>query len=137
MRIILPGMVIALVIAASAGAVDDDVAVSKMALITVDGSVEIDAAPAKVWSALTDADKVVVIYVDAGKELRLAHVPDSGSYLCQARFTVSGQGTHTLVHVTEQYSDALDVPTDRDTAMISKQMIAKYLGELKVLAEKK
>jgi uncharacterized protein YndB with AHSA1/START domain len=165
-------MVIALVIAASAGAVDDDVAVSKMALITVDGSVEIDAAPAKVWSALTDADKVqswcpmwkqvpagmkslgtlgqaiafedeygnagksVVIYVDAGKELRLAHVPDSGSYLCQARFTVSGQGTHTLVHVTEQYSDALDVPTDRDTA-ISKQMIAKYLGELKVLAEKK
>jgi len=136
MRIILPGMVIALVIAASAGAVDDDVAVSKMALITVDGSVEIDAAPAKVWSALTDADKVVVIYVDAGKELRLAHVPDSGSYLCQARFTVSGQGTHTLVHVTEQYSDALDVPTDRDTA-ISKQMIAKYLGELKVLAEKK
>ena len=153
--------------------VADNVSVSKMALVTVDGTIEIGAPPATVWSALTDADKVqswcpiwtqppmgakslatmgamvafkdeygntgrsVVIYVDPAKELRIAHVPDNGSYVCQVKFLLEGKGGATVVKVTEQYSDAMDVPTDRDTALTTKNGIAKSLTDLKAMAEKK
>lgn len=145
--------------------------VSKMALITIEGSMQINAAPAAVWSALTDADKVqqwcpywkdaaaaqplskvgqtikytdnwgnvgksVVIYAKASEELRLAHVPDDGSYVCQAKFVLQPKGSATVVAVTEQYSDALDVPTDRDTAAQAKKEIEGYMAALKTIAEK-
>ena len=167
------GLAALLVLAATAAMGTGGVSVSKMALVTIDGSVEIGAPPAEVWSALTDGDKVqswcpmwkkapvatrslaslgasiafqdeygnagksVVIYVEPAKELRVAHVPDNGSYLCQAKFVLEGKGSGTVVKVTEQYSDALEVPTDRDTATTTKNAIAKYLGDLKALAEKK
>jgi uncharacterized protein YndB with AHSA1/START domain len=149
-----------------------NVSVSKLALVTIDGAVEVSAPSAKVWSALTDADKAkswcplwkkapaapkslatlganiafedeygnagksVVIFVEPGRELRLAHAPDNGSYLCQARFVLEEKGGVTVVRVTEQYSDALDVPTDRDTAASTRQAIAAYLADLKTQAEK-
>jgi uncharacterized protein YndB with AHSA1/START domain len=169
-------MVLLILVCLAAGVtvvVADDVTVSKMALMTFNGATEIAAPPAKVWSALTDADKVqswcpmwtqppmgakslasmgatvafkdeygntgksVVIYVDPTKELRLAHVPDNGSYVCQVKFILEGKGGATVVKVTEQYSDAMDVPTDRDTALTTKNEIAKSLSDLKVMAEKK
>jgi uncharacterized protein YndB with AHSA1/START domain len=151
----------------------DAVSVSKMALVTVDGSIEVGAPAARVWAALTDADKVrswcplwrkapavarplttlgasiafedeygntgksVVIFVDPAHELRVAHVPDNGSYLCQTKFVLSGKGSATVIRATEQYSDALDVPTDRDTAVSTRNEIAQYLNDLKAISEKK
>ncbi|HET6349684.1 MAG TPA: SRPBCC domain-containing protein [Candidatus Krumholzibacteria bacterium] len=158
---------------ATAALAADNVSVSKMALVTMDGSVDIAASPAKVWSTLTDADKIqswcpmwkeppkggaslaslgnavsftddygnpgksVVVYVDAMKELRIAHVPDNGSYVCQVKFNLEGKGNTTTVKVTEQYSDDMNVPLDKDTALQTKTEIAKYLANLKTEAEKK
>lgn len=148
-----------------------NLAVSKLALMTFEGKMEIKAPPAQVWAALTDADKVqswcpywktakltqplssvgqsvtytdswgnggksVVIYVDKGKELRVAHVPNDGSYVCQAKFQLEPKGATTVVAVTEQYSDKLEVPVDKDTAAQTKAEIAKYMAALKTLAEK-
>ncbi len=149
----------------------DDVAVSKMALMTFEGAAQINAPAAKVWTALTDKDKAmswcpmwknakspqpltkvgntmefvddwknagksVVIYVDAGKELRIAHVPDNGSYMCQAKIVLTPDGNTTHVKVTEQYSDAFDAPTDKDTAAMTQKEIAAMLAALKGAAEK-
>lgn len=150
---------------------DDGVAVSKMALITCEGSTQIDATPSVVWTALTDADmaqqwcpywkdaeathaltkvgqtisytdnwgntgKSVVIYAKPNQELRVAHVPDDGSYVCQTKFVLQPNGENTAVTVTEQYSDNLDVPTDRDTAAQVKKEIESYIASLKAVAEK-
>lgn len=144
--------------------------VSKMALITIRASVEIDAPIDDVWTTLTQTDLAhswypgwknaggttalnrvgstirfddgygnsglsVVLYVDPGAELRVAHAPDNGSYLCQVRFKLSQRPGKTVVEVTEQYSDDINVPTDRDTAQMTKQEIEGYLGVLKALAE--
>jgi uncharacterized protein YndB with AHSA1/START domain len=169
---ILPPWLLIFLVAATAFAADN-VSVSKMALMNVDGSIDIAASPAKVWAALTDADKVqswcpiwtqpptggkslatvgntvmfkdeygntgksVVLYVDAMKELRIAHVPDNGSYVCQAKFILEGKGNATTVTVKEQYSDDMNVPVDRDTALKTKNGIAKSLADLKAMAEKK
>ena len=145
--------------------------VSKLALMTFQGGIEIKAAPSSVWAALTEPDKVqqwcpywktgkitqplsmvgqtvtytdnwgsvgksVVIFANKNTELRLANVPDDGSYVCQTRYILQAKGPNTLVTVTEQYSDKLDVPTDRDTAVQVKQEIEKYLPILKMVAEK-
>jgi uncharacterized protein YndB with AHSA1/START domain len=79
--------------------------------------------------------KSVVIFVDAGKELRVAHVPDNGSYLCQTRFVIAPGAQGTVVHVTEQYSDAMDVPTDADTATQTQKSMEDTLASLKKIAE--
>jgi uncharacterized protein YndB with AHSA1/START domain len=172
MRKVLLVLLLGVIVAATSFAADN-VTVSKMALVTVDGSIDIAAPPAKVWAALTDADKVqswcpiwtqppaggkslatlgntvmfkdeygntgksVVLYVDPMKELRFAHVPDNGSYVCETKFILEGKGNATTVKVKEQYSDDMAVPVDRDTALKTKNGIAKSLADLKMLAEKK
>ncbi len=149
-----------------------NVAISKMALMTFTGSTEVKAAPAQVWAALTEIDKMkawypgwknvaamtkpltavgqmldyndewnnagktVVIYLAKNQELRLAHVPNDGSYVCQLKFKLEPKGASTLVTAVDQYSDALDVPTDKDTALIAKNGMMKYLAALKAVAEK-
>lgn len=77
----------------------------------------------------------VVVFAAAPKELRIAHVPDNGSYLCQTTIALTAQGRTTSLAVTEQYSDQLDVPVDRDTAAATRDGIRGYLAELKRLAE--
>ncbi|HEX5131119.1 MAG TPA: SRPBCC domain-containing protein [Candidatus Krumholzibacteria bacterium] len=97
----------------------------------------------KVGNTITFVDdwqnvgKSVVIFVDPNKELRLAHVPDDGSYVCQLRVVLTPAEGGTRVHVTEQYSDALDAPTDKDTAAKTQAEIAGYVAALKAAAEKK
>jgi len=148
-----------------------EIEVAKQALMTFDGTVRVNAPAAKVWAAMTDADKAVswcplwknadgaeslttlgasiafldewenpgrsvVVYVDPERELRLAHVPDDGSYVCQVRLQLTPAGDATDVHVTEQYSDALDAPVDKDTAAMMKTEIAGFLGDLRLVAEK-
>lgn len=149
-----------------------NVTVAKMALMTFTGSVEIKAAPAQVWAALTEinkmkawypgwknvaatakpissvgqtldyvdewnnAGKTVVIYLAQNQELRLAHTPNDGSYVCQLKFKLEPKGAATLVTAVDQYSDALDVPVDKDTALLAKNGMMKYLAALKAVAEK-
>jgi uncharacterized protein YndB with AHSA1/START domain len=84
-----------------------------------------------------NSGKSVVLFSDPAKELRLAHVPDNGSYVCQTRITLAPDGTGTRVHLTEQYSDALDVPVDKDTAAKTKTELEASLAALKTLVEKK
>ena len=166
-----PGSWAALVVLAASLAHAGEIAVSKQALMTFEGAVRIAAPPAKVWQAMTDADKAVswcplwknaesaealtrlgasvdfldqwenpgrsvVVFVDAERELRLAHVPNDGSYVCQVKLQLTPAGEATDVHVTEQYSDALDAPVDKDTAAEMKKEIAGYLEDLRLLAEK-
>jgi uncharacterized protein YndB with AHSA1/START domain len=77
----------------------------------------------------------VVLFVDPHHELRIAHVPDNGTYLCQVKVRLTARAGKTLVEVTEQYSDDIDVPLDKDTAEMTRQEVAKYLAVLKKLAE--
>jgi uncharacterized protein YndB with AHSA1/START domain len=153
-------------------ALGQTVTVSKMALMTFTGTMEVKAAPAHVWAALTDGPKAqswypgwagatgvkslamlgasigfkdewgnpgksIVLYALKDKELRLAHMPDDGSYVCQVKFKLEPKGAGTMVTATEQYSDNLDVPLDRDTAATAKASMMKYLTALKTAAEKK
>jgi len=147
--------------------------ISKMALVGIDVTTEVDAPAARVWSILTDPaqapswcplwsspgstaerlDEVgstihyrdeygnegrsVILYVEAPRELRIAHVPDNGSYVCQASIKLVANGRKTTLAVTEQYSDQLDVPIDRDTATSTRDTIEKYVAALKSLAESK
>lgn len=143
---------------------------SKMALITIRASVEIEAPIDNVWAAITQTDLAhawypgwknaqgatslnrvgntirfddgygnsglsVVLYVDPGAELRVAHAPDNGSYICEVKFKLSQRPGKIIVEVTEQYSDDLAVPIDKDTAQMTKQEIEGYLGVLKTLSE--
>lgn len=161
----------ALLLAASApGAGRTEPTVTKMALVTITASADVSAVPARVWSALTDADKVqswcslwkaapakeslsavgrtiafldeygnagssVVVFVSPGKELRIDHVPDNGSYLCQTHVRIVPRGTGARIEVVEQYSDQLDVPLDADTAVRARQSIVESLDALKKLVE--
>lgn len=156
----------------STPALSQSVAVSKMALMTFTGSIEIKAAPAQVWAALTEIDKMkawypgwknavattkplaavgqmldyvdewnnagktVVLFFAKNQELRLAHTPNDGSYVCQLKFKLEVKGASTVVTAVDQYSDGLDVPVDKDTALIAKNGMMKYLAALKAVVEK-
>jgi len=82
-----------------------------------------------------NSGRSVVLYADPARELRVAHVPDNGSYLCETKFTLTPKGSSTRLRMIEQYSDQLDVPVDRDTAASTSQSIGTQLQALKQLAE--
>jgi len=84
-----------------------------------------------------NAGKSIVLFVNKNKELRMAHMPNDGSYVCQVKFKLEPKGTGTLVTIIDQYSDEADVPLDRDTAAQVKAGMAKYLTDLKMVVEAK
>jgi hypothetical protein len=47
----------------------------------------------------------VVTYIDKGKELRVAHEPTNGSYMCQAKLVLTPSGNGTKVQMWDQYTD--------------------------------
>lgn len=47
----------------------------------------------------------IVTFLDAPRELRVAHEPNDGSYMCQARFTLEATEAGTKVRYVEQYTD--------------------------------
>jgi uncharacterized protein YndB with AHSA1/START domain len=47
----------------------------------------------------------VVTFLDVNRELRVAHEPNDGSYLCQARVTLTPAAGGTHVRYVEQYTD--------------------------------
>ena len=82
-----------------------------------------------------NAGKSVVLFVDRNKELRVAHMPNDGSYVCQVKFKVEPKGTGTLVTIVDQYSDDLNVPLDKDTGAKVNAGMTKYLAALKATVE--
>lgn len=58
----------------------------------------------------------IVTYIDPGKELRIAHEPNDGSYVCQSKLILSPVGSGTTVRYVEQYTDESDAPTMSATA---------------------
>jgi hypothetical protein len=47
----------------------------------------------------------IVTYLVKDKELRVAHEPNKGDYMCQAKFVLGGTGKGTRVDYWEQYTD--------------------------------
>lgn len=82
-----------------------------------------------------NAGRSVVLFVDKNKELRMAHMPNDGSYVCQVKFKVEPKGAGSFVTIVDQYSDDLNVPLDKDTAAKVKEGMMKYLAALKATAE--
>ncbi len=82
-----------------------------------------------------NAGKSVVLFVDKNKELRVAHMPNDGSYVCQVKFKVEPKGTGAVVTIVDQYSDDFNVPLDKDTAAKVKDGMTKYMAALKAAVE--
>ena len=79
----------------------------------------------------------VVTYMVKGKELRVAHEPTKGDYICQAKFILEPDGAGTRVTYWEQYTDE-SLPTDvQATAQKMEAEIANMLASLKKGVEKK
>jgi len=84
-----------------------------------------------------NAGRSIVTFVAANKELRVAHEPNDGSYMCQARLVLAPVAGGTKVDFWDQYTDE-SPPTDRDAT--SKKMQAEAdetLAALKRSVEKK
>jgi uncharacterized protein YndB with AHSA1/START domain len=77
----------------------------------------------------------IVTYIVKEKELRVAHEPANGSYMCQARILLAPSGTGTKVTLVEQYTDG-SKPEDRQaTAAKAEAGSEKSLTELARLCE--
>jgi uncharacterized protein YndB with AHSA1/START domain len=82
-----------------------------------------------------NAGKSVVLFVDKNKELRVAHMPNDGSYVCQVKFKLEPKGPGTVVTIVDQYSDDINVPLDKDTAAKVKEGMTKYMASFKATVE--
>jgi uncharacterized protein YndB with AHSA1/START domain len=79
----------------------------------------------------------IVTYLVPDKQIRVAHEPNDGSYMCQAKLTLTAKGTSTLVQYSEQYTDASS-PTDlAATAGKMNVEMNQTLQALKTAVEKK
>jgi len=80
----------------------------------------------------------VVTYLAKNKEIRIAHEPAKGDYMCQAKLILEpAAGGRTLVHYWDQYTD--ESPPE-DLAATQKRMEAEtesMLAALKQAVEKK
>jgi len=79
----------------------------------------------------------IVTFIVKDKELRVAHEPNDGSYMCQARITLEPKGDHTIVRYTESYTDESGVEDRKATAEKTSTEMAATLENLKAQAEKK
>ena len=73
----------------------------------------------------------VVTYLDKGKELRVAHEPENGGYMCQAKFVLTPTEKGTRVQLWDQYTDESS-PTDMAaTAEKMEKELAETVAALK------
>jgi uncharacterized protein YndB with AHSA1/START domain len=107
------------------------------------GAANAKASLAKVGDVLDFTDEYghggrsVVTYLVRDKELRVAHEPNDGSYLCQAKITLTPKGKSTLVEYVEQYTDESS-PADLDaTAKKMEGEMATSMAALKKSAERR
>lgn len=79
----------------------------------------------------------VVTYLSRLKEIRVAHEPNDGSYLCQAKITLTAKGGSTVVQYVEQYTDE-SAPADLEaTAKKMETEMSTALASLKKGAERR
>jgi hypothetical protein len=79
----------------------------------------------------------VVTFIKPNSELRVAHEPTDGSYLCQSRVILKPAGSGTEVTWIEQYTDASPAADKAATAGKMETEMAATLGTLKAAVEKK
>ncbi|MEO5988204.1 MAG: SRPBCC domain-containing protein [Candidatus Eisenbacteria bacterium] len=73
----------------------------------------------------------VVTYLRKDKELRVAHEPNKGDYMCQAKVILEPVGSGTLVHVWDQYTDDSPPADAQATAKKMETELANMLAALK------
>lgn len=78
----------------------------------------------------------VVTYIVRNKEIRVAHEPSNGSYMCQAKLVLEPQGRGTLVHYWEQYTDESAPKDVQATADKMQSEMDRTLADLKSGVEK-
>jgi uncharacterized protein YndB with AHSA1/START domain len=77
----------------------------------------------------------VVTYLVPNKEIRVAHEPNDGSYVCQARLVLTPRGKGTEIEYVEQYTDE-SAPADLEaTAKKMEAEMSETLAALKKGAE--
>ena len=79
----------------------------------------------------------VVTYIAGSKEIRVAHEPSSGSYMCQSKLVLEPKGVATLVHYWEQYTDESKPEDLQATATKMQAEMDKTLADLKAQVERK
>lgn len=80
----------------------------------------------------------IVTYIDPDHELRVAHEPNDGSYMCQARVILEPSGDNgTALTYVEQYTDESSKEDREATTTQMQDEMAKTLASLKKLAETK
>ncbi|OGF13599.1 MAG: hypothetical protein A2W00_07860 [Candidatus Eisenbacteria bacterium RBG_16_71_46] len=79
----------------------------------------------------------VVTYLSKEKELRVAHEPNDGSYLCQAKLTLVPKGGTTIVRYLEQYTDESPAKEMEATQAKTEGEMRQTLMALKKQVEKK
>lgn len=73
----------------------------------------------------------IVTYMVKDKELRVAHEPSKGDYMCQAKLILTPTAKGTMVEYWEQYTDESS-PRDMDaTAMKMETSMAQNMAALK------
>ena len=73
----------------------------------------------------------IVTYMVKGKEMRVAHEPNKGDYMCQAKFILEPVGAGTRVHLWEQYTDESPAADIQATAKKMETELASTLAALK------
>jgi uncharacterized protein YndB with AHSA1/START domain len=77
----------------------------------------------------------VVTYLVPDRELRVAHEPNDGSYMCRARLILEPVGEGTLVTLVEQYTDDGEEADRRATAETTQAGMESTLAALGRVAE--
>jgi uncharacterized protein YndB with AHSA1/START domain len=79
----------------------------------------------------------VVTYCDPGKELRIAHEPSDGSYVCQARLVLASAPAGTVVTYVEQYTDDGDAEARASVARTTHASMEETLEALRGAVERR
>jgi len=77
----------------------------------------------------------IITYLAANKEMRIAHEPTDGSYVCQSKLLLEPAGGGTLVTYIEQYTDASDPEDKIATSVEMEKSMNATLAALKKNAE--
>jgi len=79
----------------------------------------------------------IVTYLDKEKELRIAHEPNDGSYLCQAKIVLMPSARGTQVDYWEMYTDTSNTKDRAATAEKMEAEMSSTLVALRKVAEVK
>jgi uncharacterized protein YndB with AHSA1/START domain len=81
--------------------------------------------------------RTVITFIEKGKELRMAHEPADGSYVCHATLMLKAEGDKTKVSYVEQYTDESKPADANATAAKMGEQMKATLQALKRSVEKK